>query len=115
MSVGIVNSLSGSVLKIAGGIFYVDSPVGSIFSFGGESTDIPSGFLECDGSEVTKASYSELYEVIGDNYGTPSSADKFVLPNLTGDTLIMIKAKNNGQPVKLSINTLDWEAIERLI
>lgn len=39
-------------------------------------------FLLCDGSEVAKATYPELYEVIGDVFGTASDATLFCLPDL---------------------------------
>lgn len=45
---------------------------------------VPNHLL-CDGSEVSKASFPELYRYLGDVEGTPVDADNFVLPNyLTG-------------------------------
>ena len=46
--------------------------------------EIPYGWLLCDGSEVSKTDYPELYGAIGDLWGTPSSSSNFKLPNLTG-------------------------------
>ncbi|MGN1217373.1 MAG: phage tail protein, partial [Phocaeicola sp.] len=45
---------------------------------------IPDGWLLCDGSEVSKTTYPNLYAAIGDLWGTPASSSNFVLPNLTG-------------------------------
>ena len=45
---------------------------------------IPYGWLLCDGSEVSKTKYPNLYAAIGDLWGTPSSSSNFKLPNLTG-------------------------------
>lgn len=42
------------------------------------------GFLLCDGREIAKASYAELYEFIGDTQGVSTDADYFVLPNYLG-------------------------------
>lgn len=45
---------------------------------------IPYGWLLCDGSEVSKTKYPNLYAAIGDLWGTPSSSSNFKLPDLTG-------------------------------
>ena len=56
------------------------TPVGSILTYAG--VNAPNGWLLCDGSEVSKILYSRLFSVIGILYGTASTIDKFVLPNL---------------------------------
>lgn len=56
------------------------TPVGSILTYAGSSA--PGGWLLCDGSEVSKTTYSRLFSVIGNNYGSASSPTSFVLPNL---------------------------------
>lgn len=55
-------------------------PAGTIFPFGSES--IPAGFLACDGSEVSRTTYDELYAVIGDTYGAGDGSTTFNLPDL---------------------------------
>ena len=45
---------------------------------------IPYGWLECDGSEVSKTEYPNLYAAIGDLWGVPNSSSNFKLPNLKG-------------------------------
>lgn len=45
---------------------------------------IPEGWLLCDGSEVSKTDYPNLYSAIGDLWGTPNSSSNFKLPNLNG-------------------------------
>lgn len=56
-------------------------PVGSIIPYG--SNTAPTGFLLCDGSEVSKETYPDLYAVIGDSFGTATDG-KFKLPDLRG-------------------------------
>lgn len=56
-------------------------PVGSIIPYG--SNTAPTGFLLCDGSEVSKETYPDLYVVIGDSFGTATDG-KFKLPDLRG-------------------------------
>ena len=47
---------------------------------------IPNYWTACDGTELDRASYASLYNVIGNNFGSPSTNLKFVLPNLQTDT-----------------------------
>ena len=55
-------------------------PIGTILSY---SVAIPPvGFLVCDGSEVSKTTYADLFEIIGDTYGTATDTSKFKLPDL---------------------------------
>lgn len=44
---------------------------------------IPSGFLVCDGSEVSQVTYADLYAILGDNYGA-ASPGMFRLPDARG-------------------------------
>lgn len=55
-------------------------PVGSYLLYSSNS-NIPSGFLRCDGSALDKTTYAALFAVIGYTYGR--SGDKFLLPNFS--------------------------------
>lgn len=55
-------------------------PIGCIIPFSGST--IPVGFLLCDGSEVSKIDYADLYVIIADLYGTATDTTKFKLPDL---------------------------------
>lgn len=61
------------------------TPAGTVISFAGATA--PTGYLVCDGQEVSKASYPELYAAIGDLWGTPQSGTNFKLPDLRGQFL----------------------------
>ena len=76
---------TGEYETVAGGTNFSDNPIGTILPFGG--TNIPAGFLLCNGAEVLKTDYAELYAVIGDAFGTASVNTKFVLPDLRGEFL----------------------------
>lgn len=56
------------------------NPVGTILTFAGQT--IPSGYLLCDGSAVSRTEYAKLYSIIGDTYGEGDGASTFNLPNL---------------------------------
>ena len=70
---------------VAGGTCYADTPVGTIQAYGG--TTLPAGWLLCNGAELLISAYPELYDVIGDAFGTASDTDHFVLPDLRGEFL----------------------------
>lgn len=55
-------------------------PIGTILNYSAATP--PVGFLVCDGSEVSKSTYADLFEVIGNTYGTATDASKFKLPDL---------------------------------
>jgi microcystin-dependent protein len=61
-------------------------PTGSIIQFGGSVP--PIGWLLCNGQEISKTTYLNLYNVIGDLYGSPFFSTNFVLPDLRGRTPI---------------------------
>jgi len=58
-------------------------PVGSILPFAGDSTFI-GGWLVCDGSEISRTDYADLFKVIGITYGGGDGVSTFNLPNLKG-------------------------------
>lgn len=58
-------------------------PVGFIAfhsSYDGET--VPTGWLVCDGKEVSKTQYADLYSVIGDTFGEAEDNNSFVIPDL---------------------------------
>jgi microcystin-dependent protein len=60
-------------------------PVGTILPYAGAVA--PYGYLLCDGGEQERAKYRNLYNVIGDTYGTPFRGEDeltFVLPDMRG-------------------------------
>lgn len=80
MSVNRYNSTTGELEKIAGGLLYADSPVGSIIPYGG--TTAPDGFLLCQGQAVSRTTYSELFKVIGTSFGVGDNSTTFNVPDL---------------------------------
>lgn len=62
------------------------TPIGTISAYGGSNA--PSGWLMCDGSEVSRTEYSLLFEAIGTAYGEGDGSTTFNLPSMTGRTTI---------------------------
>lgn len=62
----------------------IDSiPVGAIVMFAGLS-NIPNGFLLCDGSELSRETYPELFSVIETTWGEGDGSTTFNLPDFSG-------------------------------
>lgn len=60
--------------------------VGCIYMYGGSVA--PSGFLLCDGSAISRTTYSELFSVIGTTYGVGDGSTTFNLPLMEGRVVI---------------------------
>ena len=60
--------------------------VGSISIWGGSQSDIPSGWVLCDGRELHKSTYNKLYSKISTYWNTDKGqgADFFRVPDLRG-------------------------------
>lgn len=46
---------------------------------------VPEGYLLCDGSEISRHTYSNLFKAVGTFYGVGDRKDTFSLPNLQDD------------------------------
>lgn len=57
-------------------------PIGTIIPFGGES--IPNGWLLCDGSDVSREEYAELFKVLETKFGSGDNYLTFTLPDFRG-------------------------------
>lgn len=69
--------LTDNFIALANAMF---AQVGMVFDFAGPTA--PTGYLLCNGSEVSQATYAELFAIIGSTYGTPVNPSNFVLPDL---------------------------------
>ena len=82
----------------SGEITYSYPAAGVITMYGG--TAAPLGTLLCNGTEVSRTTYSRLFDVIGTIYGAGNGTGTFNLPNLQGRVPVGLKA---SEPV---FNTL---------
>jgi len=57
-------------------------PIGQITPFG--STTIPAKWKRCDGSAISRATYADLFAIIGTNYGVGDGSTTFNLPDMRG-------------------------------
>jgi microcystin-dependent protein len=50
------------------------------------SASVPSGFLECDGTAVSRSTYSALFAIVGTTYGAGDGSTTFNTPDLQDNT-----------------------------
>ena len=64
------------------GISIAQPLIGEIKAYAGSTA--PDGWLICDGSEISRATYAELFDVIGTTYGSGNGTTTFNIPDLAG-------------------------------
>jgi len=69
-------------------------PSGSVTAFAGSS--VPAGWLECDGSAVSRTTYAALFAAVGTTYGVGDGSTTFNLPQLRGE---FIRGWDNGRGI----------------
>ena len=72
-------------------------PTGSVHMMA--TTTAPSGYLECDGSAVSRTTYADLFTVIGTTWGAGDGSSTFNLPDLRGE---FVRGWDNGRNVDSS-------------
>ena len=67
-------------------------PIGSIIAYPSPSNKIPDGWKICDGSVLSRTTYSDLFDLIGTTYGTGDGSTTFNIPNIRGKTIVGLNA-----------------------
>lgn len=77
-------SLSGTITS--GALIQAgDIVIKTLQTSGGELVDsVPTGYLECDGSAVSRTTYATLYTALGDAAGEGDGSTTFNIPDLRG-------------------------------
>lgn len=94
--------------------------VGIIISYPKDT--LPTGFLACDGSAVSRTTYADLFSVVSTTYGTGDGSNTFNVPDLraaflrgSGDQTYSSKAYSGGTAGTKKIQALqNHEARTRL-
>ena len=84
LDAGIGLEVSGSDLNVT----ITSNIIGEIKMW--TTTTVPSGWLQCDGSAVSRTTYADLFSIIGTLYGAGDAATTFNLPDLRGRTPVGI-------------------------
>ena len=78
---------SGGTEVINGGALLVGGiPTGTVVPW--TNSTVATGFLECDGSAVSRSTYSALFAVIGTTYGSGNGSSTFNLPDLQDEVVV---------------------------
>lgn len=73
--------------KIASNAIVGDTlPIGAMVPY--PSNTIPDNWLLCDGSAISRTTYSLLFSVLGTSHGSGDGSTTFNLPNIKGKTIV---------------------------
>lgn len=76
---------------------WTSMPIGAVFPW--TSTTIPDGHLECNGQAVSRTTYSELFAVLGTNFGSGDGSTTFNVPDLRAE---FIRGLDRGRGVDIN-------------
>lgn len=85
------SSISTASLTIGGQPVVL--PSGVVFPNASSST--PTGWLVCDGSAVSRATYSGLFSAVGTTYGVGDGTTTFNVPDLRGKTIFGVDSSQS--------------------
>jgi microcystin-dependent protein len=68
-------------------------------------SSVPTGFLECDGSAVSRTTYSALFAIVGTTYGAGNGSTTFNVPDLQ-DNVPVGKSNNKSLASTGGANTV---------
>lgn len=86
------------------GMQYKVVPAGAVFHFAMGAA--PTGWLTCDGSEVSRTTYATLFAAIGTLYGAGNGSTTFNLPDLRGE---FIRGADGGRGVDVGRVLGSWQ------
>lgn len=92
--------------KLAAGVLATFVPAGAIIAWAGSTA--PAGYLLCDGSQVSRTTYADLYAVVSTSFGSGNGSTTFHLPDLRGRFLRMKDGGTGRDPnaaTRTAINT----------
>jgi microcystin-dependent protein len=72
------NDLRDDVVEV----FESAVPLGSVTMWAGDSGDVPTGWALCDGSAISRSTYSDLYTLLGNTFGAGNGSTTFNLPDM---------------------------------
>ena len=71
-------------------------PTGTVVPFAGPDSQIPAGWLLCDGAELDRLTHADLFAVIGTAHGHGDGATTFQLPDYRG---MFLRGVDHGRTV----------------
>ncbi|PKO58112.1 MAG: phage tail protein [Betaproteobacteria bacterium HGW-Betaproteobacteria-18] len=78
-------------------------PAGAVMAW--TTATAPQGWLECNGSAVSRTTYANLYAVLGTQYGAGDGSTTFNLPDLRGRTIIGLDNMGGSAALRVAAAT----------
>lgn len=80
------------------------NPTGTIIAYSVDN--VPTGYLKCEGQEVSRVDYKNLFDIIGTTYGEGDGETTFNVPDLRGEFLrgTGTATRNTGTGEKVGIH-----------
>lgn len=85
-------------------------PIGMYGWFAGENA--PTNWLRCDGQEISRTEYKELFNAIGTTYGVGDGSTTFNLPNVNLENRTLVGSSGDGE---FSVGNTGGEKEHKLI
>lgn len=104
-------SISGTVLISGTNLNQSLTPSGSVISFAGFNA--PVGWLKCNGSAVSRTTYSALFSVIGTQYGIGDGVTTFNLPELRGEFIRGLSDGRTGVDVNRILGSSQTDLLKK--
>ena len=73
-------------------------PAGIVMAFTGNNSKIPAGWMLCDGRELSRSQYANLYDAIGVEWGNGDNATTFNIPDMRGVFLRGVSYDSGNDP-----------------
>jgi len=73
-------------------------PPGCMMAYAGPIANIPTGWLYCNGTAVSRTTYAALFAAIGTSWGSGDNATTFNLPYTLGEFLRGVNDGSNNDP-----------------
>ena len=86
----VIKSLSGQILSSE-----LVNPVGSLIMGPIPEANCPDGYLLCNGQEVSRTRYAQLFTLLGTNFGSGDGSTTFNIPDYRGCFLRMLSTDTN--------------------
>ena len=78
-----IKAITPATLNAALAALGLANPPGSITAYAGLTA--PAGYFICDGSQVSRTEYADLFAVVGETFGVGDGSTTFNLPDLRGE------------------------------
>jgi microcystin-dependent protein len=100
-----LNFATGSTSNYYSSNYYLnDQPLGAIIDYAGSSA--PTDWLVCDGSAISRTSFSALFAIIGTTYGVGDNSTTFNIPNLKGRVSAGYDVSNSVLPFSSTLGAI---------